>query len=120
MCTFQDRLKTFEKWSSQIRQTPSDLANCGFYYTEDSDKVVCFYCGIGLHRWLPDDNPWIEHALHSNECVYLVLNKGKASLKENVASDRLINLMVKRILLFVSCVKCKMISFLSRLKAAMR
>lgn len=76
MSTFESRIKTFENWKNK-KQEPSDLAKCGFYSIAEDDKVYCFYCGIGLHEWLSEDSVWIEHALNSPSCVFLLLNKNR-------------------------------------------
>jgi len=75
MSTIQKRLETFHNWPSSKRQKAEDLSKCGFYYLGESDKVRCFYCGVGLHDWLSEDNVWLEHAISSNACPYLLLNK---------------------------------------------
>lgn len=76
MVTFEARIKTFQNWKCG-KQDPSELAKCGFYSIEDGDKVYCFYCGVGLHEWLSEDSVWVEHALSSPTCAYLLLNKTK-------------------------------------------
>lgn len=81
MSTFQKRLQSYEGWPTNKAQTPHTLAECGFYYSGESDKVICYFCGVGAHNWLPEDNPWIEHALFSNKCTYLLVNKAKANQK---------------------------------------
>jgi len=75
MSTIQKRFETFQNWPSTKRQKAEDLSKCGFYYLGESDKVRCFYCGVGLHDWLSEDNVWLEHAISSNACPYLLLNK---------------------------------------------
>ena len=42
-----------------------------------NDNMSCFYCRINLHNWADDDDPWSEHAKFSENCCYLLLNKGK-------------------------------------------
>lgn len=85
MCTLDARLKSFQNWSRNIKQQPKELAECGFYFSGVDDKVICFYCGIGLHHWLPEDNPWIEHAIHRSDCTYLLLNKCRATTQPSVS-----------------------------------
>ena len=79
MRSFDKRLETFQNWTNS--QSCRELANCGFYYLGANDKVTCSYCGIGLHEWQKDDNPWIEHALYSNKCLFLLLNKSQAKIQ---------------------------------------
>ncbi len=76
------RVNTFKMWMHKHIQDPDALVKCGFYYTGENDKVICFHCGIGLHNWEPNDSPWIEHAINSPLCPFLLLNKHQ-SLKKS-------------------------------------
>ena len=40
-----------------------------------ADKVKCYCCGVGLHKWKQGSNPWEQHALHMPACP-LVQAKG--------------------------------------------
>jgi len=42
-----------------------------------NDHMSCFYCSHGLKDWEDSDEPWIEHARWSENCTFLLLNKGK-------------------------------------------
>ena len=53
-----DRLPSFtENWPAKGPVTPRKMANAGFYYLGDSNRVICFYCDEGLKNWEPNDNP---------------------------------------------------------------
>lgn len=82
MCTYEQRIATYENWPKEIIQSPKSLARCGFFYLQSEDKVACFSCGIMLHKWTPADDPWIEHAIYSNLCPFLLLNKCKYKMTE--------------------------------------
>ncbi|XP_021363602.1 baculoviral IAP repeat-containing protein 3-like isoform X1 [Mizuhopecten yessoensis] len=71
-----DRLKTFDKWPADIRQTPKQMLESGFFYAGYEDCVRCFQCGIGLRNWEPPDNPHVEHARWSPRCPFLLQAKG--------------------------------------------
>ena len=45
---------------------PSELANAGFYYTGQADRVKCFQCGLILHSWELMGLPWHAHAKLGN------------------------------------------------------
>lgn len=92
MILFESRLRSFEKWRWGQVQDPVSLSICGFYYTGVADKVLCFHCGIGLHDWKKSDNCFLEHAIHSPLCPFLLLNKHKSVLTSNAEDpfDRLI------------------------------
>ena len=58
------RLVTFDqRWpSSKIQATPLQVAQAGFYFLGERDRVKCWYCNGGLQNWEPQDDPWKEHA----------------------------------------------------------
>jgi len=48
----------------------------GFFYAGYADCVRCFYCGVGLKGWKPEDVPAELHARWRPTCQYLRLVKG--------------------------------------------
>ena len=68
---FSDRIKTYKKWPKQMKQTPQELAEAGFYYTQKGDTVRCFYCGLFLHNWEEQDNVVSEHKRHGFTCKFI-------------------------------------------------
>jgi len=75
--TYEARLESFKNWPKTANQNPSDLAHAGFYYLGHKDQVRCFNCAVGIQKWEQDDDPFLEHAIHSPTCPYLMVNKGK-------------------------------------------
>lgn len=72
----QKRLNSFETWPVGIKQKPLELANAGFFYSGQSDLVICFTCGVYINQLENTDNPWVEHKrLATKECNYLALNQ---------------------------------------------
>ena len=77
-----DRRITFNSMSNPWPHTPdtsplpSELADAGFYYTGQGDRVRCFHCGLVLHSWEPTGMPWHAHARYSPSCAYLIVEKG--------------------------------------------
>ena len=65
------RLATFtdDAWN---KTAPSieELARAGFFFSEKSKSVTCFYCNGSLHQWGEKDNPLIEHARWFSHCLY--------------------------------------------------
>lgn len=57
------RLRSFDEWPRSMKQKPEQLSDAGFFYTEKSDRVICFSCGGGLRDWDEKDDPWEQHAL---------------------------------------------------------
>ena len=70
------RLRSFDDWPKKLNQKPDDMSDAGFYYTQKDDRVICFCCGLGLHSWDENDDPWEQHALHQVNCEYLLTMKG--------------------------------------------
>lgn len=64
------RLKTFNTWPVTF-QCAAEFANCGFRYTGWSDIVICYSCNTALNNWLPEDDPWEEHARFEPFCFHL-------------------------------------------------
>ncbi|XP_057204853.1 E3 ubiquitin-protein ligase XIAP isoform X2 [Triplophysa rosa] len=72
--TFEGRLDTFRSTQHPIEH--ERLARAGFYSTGERDKVICFKCGGGVKDWLPDEDPWEEHAKYYPGCSFLLAEKG--------------------------------------------
>lgn len=62
-----ERLNTFQTWNYSFPSVRA-MAATGFYYTNDGDKVRCFYCRGELIHWMPGDNPAREHRRWSPNC----------------------------------------------------
>ena len=57
--------------------SPTILADAGFYYTGDGDRVKCFHCGLVLHSWLASGMPYHAHARYMHgPCPYMIVEKG--------------------------------------------
>ena len=46
MVYYRDRVSTFQNWPIQLYQNKHSMASAGFYYTNNSDIVKCFSCGL--------------------------------------------------------------------------
>ena len=71
MMTYHKRLNTFQPWPKQMAQKPSDLSLCGFYYSGQGDRVICFHCGISILNWDTTDVISKEHKKHSPICKFM-------------------------------------------------
>ncbi|XP_041352542.1 uncharacterized protein LOC121371006 isoform X2 [Gigantopelta aegis] len=76
------REDSFTNWTSSLRQTPAILSKHGFYYAGYADCVRCFYCGIGLKSWEPQDDPLEEHIRNRPSCEFIVFTKGSDFVSE--------------------------------------
>ncbi|XP_063981768.1 baculoviral IAP repeat-containing protein 7 [Diachasmimorpha longicaudata] len=82
--TYEGRLRTFQGWPENLRQTPEMLATAGFYYVASGDQVRCFHCDGGLHNWETDDDPWTEHARWFPKCGYVAMVRGQEFIRHCV------------------------------------
>ena len=71
MVYYRDRLISFNNWPVQLRQNKHALASAGFYYTNKSDIVKCFSCGLRIGQWLKCNDVWKEYYNWSPYCPYI-------------------------------------------------
>ncbi|KAH3724400.1 hypothetical protein DPMN_050217 [Dreissena polymorpha] len=67
-------VKSFDGSPEIIRQRTVELATVGLYYIGNADCVRCFFCGILLRRFEPDDEAWTEHVRWNPSCTFVQLN----------------------------------------------
>lgn len=79
----QVRLLTFNSWPQGLAQKPQDMVDAGFFYTGQSDKVICYFCSGGMKDWSSEHLPWLEHARWFPSCPYVLLLKGKHFVEKN-------------------------------------
>ncbi|CAF3641548.1 unnamed protein product [Rotaria sp. Silwood1] len=65
------REASFATWSKEGVPTIDNLVRAGFFYSEISNAVTCFYCNGSLHEWSPEDDPVIRHAHCFPDCAYI-------------------------------------------------
>ena len=83
MLNSDDHLHSFTKnWPVKEHVIPHEMADADFYYSDDSDGVICFYCGGGLKNWEPKDNLWYEHAKWFPLCEYVLKKQGMDYVKD--------------------------------------
>lgn len=75
------RLETFIGWPGTTNQNPQKMSEAGFFFTQKSDRVICYYCGGGLCDWQEEDDPWEQHALLYSDCVHLRAEKSSEYIK---------------------------------------
>ena len=63
----EKRLLTFRKWP-HAKPSAKEMADAGFFYEGDRDRVRCFWCYILLQDWETKDDPFEEHAKWSGKC----------------------------------------------------
>ncbi|CAB3387127.1 Hypothetical predicted protein [Cloeon dipterum] len=73
--TLKSRINSFKDfWPKSQQKTPLEMAQAGFYYTGKADKTICFHCNFGLHDWVPEDDPCIQHCRWNSNCQYLLIS----------------------------------------------
>lgn len=82
------RIWTYEGWPSDYKQSPSMLADAGFFYAGYGDSVLCYCCGIGVRFWKPTDDPWIEHARWRQSCTFMQVTQGQEFIEAAVEMSR--------------------------------
>ena len=65
-----DRRLTFEKWPVAFIDK-NNLADAGFYYTDNSDVVCCAFYVAQIDLWLEGDDVFKEHRRWSPNCKFI-------------------------------------------------
>ena len=86
------RLKSFDSWPHSSIQSPSNLCEAGFFYSEkfkgEIDATICFACGLVIVDWSSKDNPWVEHKrLLEKDCIHLKYNEAQLKMNEKIYND---------------------------------
>ncbi|GFR84694.1 baculoviral IAP repeat-containing protein 7-like [Elysia marginata] len=81
------RSQTYGTWSRDHPKRPEHLARAGFFYAGYADCVRCFFCGLGLKYWRPEDIPEYQHARFRPNCVYNRMHMGQEYI-DRVQEDR--------------------------------
>ncbi|XP_015599780.1 death-associated inhibitor of apoptosis 1 isoform X2 [Cephus cinctus] len=64
------RLRSYRNWPLDYMD-PVKLAQAGFYYTGEGDKVKCFECHVEICQWVEGDNPMVDHQRWSARCRFI-------------------------------------------------
>ncbi|XP_068975107.1 E3 ubiquitin-protein ligase XIAP-like [Bombus flavifrons] len=85
--SYDARLHTFATWPKSIPQRKEQLADAGFYYIGKGDQTFCYYCGVGLKDWEPENDPWEQHAKWFSKCCYLLMVQGQDYVNKITGQD---------------------------------
>lgn len=68
-----ERKLTFsEKWPySKDYISSKNMAMSGLYFTGIDDNIKCAFCSVGIHKWMPGDDPIADHYKYSRNCSLL-------------------------------------------------
>lgn len=68
--------------------TPKSLAEAGFFYLQQEDRVQCPFCHIIISNWTPGDKPLREHMRNEPKCPFLLgLDVGNVPLQNGKAKE---------------------------------
>jgi hypothetical protein len=65
------RIASFENWPSESCARPLPLARAGFFYSNISDEVICFSCGLRVSNWEPRQDPMSIHRRMAPHCKFI-------------------------------------------------
>ena len=82
-----NRLLSFKTWPSNANANPTLLAKAGFYYSGNSDEVICFVCEGKIRNWQKDANPNLEHIKQYSDCPFTCGSIGGINLKPPDPTD---------------------------------
>jgi hypothetical protein len=87
------RLKTFRHWPVTARIFKESLAEAGFFYFNDRDRVQCAFCLVVIGDWQYGDDAMTQHRRQNPRCPFaLGLPVGNVTLTaaaSNVNGSRL-------------------------------
>ena len=66
-----NRLISFQTWPPNANAYAFQLARSGFYYSGDSDEVICFACEGRIRDWQKKDNPMQKHIQQFPNCPFV-------------------------------------------------
>ena len=81
VCYLEEKeiLKTCTNWPMYMQPTSQELAEAGFYYLGNADRVCCFCCGVTLRNWKLTDNAISEHKRHAPHCLFPHIHQWRRS-----------------------------------------
>lgn len=85
---YRERLSSFEFWPIQIKQTPEQMAEAGFFYKGSDDLVQCFQCSLKVRRWEEGDDVYAEHARIFPLCPYIREKRGDSFIAQTANGDK--------------------------------
>jgi len=92
-----EQMKSAQKrfWSYKIGNwpvdfmSPKELAEAGFFYLMNRDRVQCAFCRGVVCGWEPGDKPLVEHERHFARCPFLLeYNVGNIPLENDCSKRR--------------------------------
>ena len=93
-----NRLISFQTWPPNANAYAFQLARSGFYYSGDSDEVICFACEGRIRDWQKKDNPMQKHIQRFPNCPFVCgQNAGVNLMPPNLDDDHPTIRLMKRV-----------------------
>lgn len=96
MLNESERLKTFSsiEWPhSRDIISVKNLAKSGLFYTGVMDYVKCVFCGLVLHKWMPNDNPVLDHVKYKPTCPFIRNHESSLNVSDVGEISELVELL---------------------------
>lgn len=60
----------------------------GFFYSEITNHVHCYACGLTISNWGPETDPWVLHNRHYPDCFHLI-NEAMVEYRDRLRESQL-------------------------------
>jgi hypothetical protein len=80
-----------------MKQSGECMAKAGFFYTNKSDTVTCFVCGISIKDWLETDDPITEHIRFKNNCKFIKYKIDGSVVKNSLKQIKIDQLTLEKV-----------------------
>ncbi|UXX41910.1 iap-5 [Psilogramma increta granulovirus] len=67
----EHRINSYANFPQILKHLIPELSDCGFYYTNCGDVVVCYVCNVYLKNLQTNTNVWQSHKKLNNNCPLL-------------------------------------------------
>ena len=68
---YEKRLESFVNWPGSQVVNPEQLAEAGWFYTGQDDRVQCPWCRGRVYNWVRGDTALGEHKRHFPSCPFI-------------------------------------------------
>ena len=93
--TTQSRIESFKTWPIALKQNGESMAIAGFFYTNQSDVVICYLCGVIIRNWQENDDPITEHMKFKRNCRFVNYKCDSLTVKKAIKTNKNDKLLVE-------------------------
>lgn len=73
------RIESLTEWPGSPGLNTAGIARAGFFYRDNGNYVLCFYCGKGVDGNKANMDPWYTHAFRFPHCPFSATTVGSGS-----------------------------------------